>query len=151
LTRHFLAIFLTIISLWGCTQTKRVALDSYLQNQAGYKDNEVLITANFKELLENYEIIKGKDIEVTAPILHFEERDAPSWFLVIGNAEKSIRAYENSYRRFIPWQAIYLARLAKKEGGEVAVRGRLLDPGIELDQLTYGDIIVNTNVPSSAA
>ena len=151
MTRHFLAIFLTIISLWGCTQITRVDIDNYVHNQGQYKENDVLITANLQELLGNYEIVKGKDIEVTAPIFHFEERDTPSWFLVIGNKGKSIRAYENSYRRFIPWQAIYLARLAKKQGGEVAVRGRLLEWGIELDQLTYGDIIVNTNAPSSAA
>jgi hypothetical protein len=144
-------IFSAIICLWGCTQTTRVALDNYVNNQGLYKDSNILITANVKELLDNYEIIMGKDIEVTAPIVHFEERDAPSWYLVIGSEEKSLRAYETNYRRFIPAKAIYLARLAKKEGGAVVVRGSLLDSGIELDQLTYGEIIVNTNVPSSAA
>ena len=144
-------IIAVIICLWGCTQARRVAFDDYVNNQASYKNSNILITANIKQLLDNYEIIKGKDIEVTAPIIHFEERDAPSWYLVIGSEEKNIRAYETNYRRFIPSDAIYLARLAKKDGGEVVVRGSLMDSGIELDQLTYGEIIVNTNVPSSAS
>ena len=115
-----------------------------------YAGKYILISAGLEEVLEHYQLLLGLDIEVAAPIAHFEERDAPSWFITLGKEGKTIRAYEDNYRRFIPPDAVYLARWAKKEGGTVTARGKLMTWGIELDELTYRDLIVNTNVSSSA-
>jgi hypothetical protein len=89
--------------------------------------------------------LQGKRVEISAPITHFEERDAPSWFITFEKDGQKIRGYESDFLGWIPPDAVYLARWAKKEGGNVTAQGKLLGNGLELDQLTYKTLIVNTS------
>ena len=151
--RNYLMIFFAITALLGCThamrvETIRVDADSYIQNRAFYEGKPILITADLEDVLENYEVLQGMDLEVTAPITHFEERDSASWFLTLEKDGKKISAYEDYPLRGVPPNAVYLARWAKREGGGVTARGELKKWGMELDQLTYKNFIVNTNTVS---
>jgi hypothetical protein len=127
----------------------RIDADNYLQNQAFYKGKHIIITADLEDVLENYELFQGKNLEITAPLTHFEERDSPAWFLTLEKDLKKIRCYEDDYTRYVPPDALYLARWARREGGEVTARGKLKKKGIELDRLIYKSLIVNTNVMPS--
>ena len=124
----------------------RIDAKSYLQNQALYEGKKTLIAVDLGDVLEQYELFQGKDIEVTAPLTHFEKKDSPGWFLILEKEGKKLRFYEDDYRHFVPQNALHLARWAKREGGEVTARGKLSKGGVELDQLTYKKLSVNTNL-----
>ena len=147
MARHYyvMALF-SIVVLFGCTRMIRVDAKSYLQNQALYEGKKTLIAVDLGDVLEQYELFQGKDIEVTAPLTHFEKKDSPGWFLILEKEGKKLRFYEDDYRHFVPQNALHLARWAKREGGEVTARGKLSKGGVELDQLTYKKLSVNTNL-----
>ena len=147
--KYYVVALFSIVTLLGCTQMIRVDADTYIQNQASYEVKHTIITAELEDVLENYELFQGKDVEVTAPVTHFEKKDSPAWFLTLEKDGKKIRCYEDDYLRYVPPDALYLARWAKQEGGEVTARGKLKEGGIELDQLTYNTLIVNTNAMPS--
>jgi hypothetical protein len=150
--RNFLMLcFFAVTALVGCTELIRVDAETYKLDPGMYEGKYTLISADLDEVLENYQFYQGLDIEIAAPITHFEERNAPSWFLVLEKDGKSLRAYERNYLRFVPPDADYLARWAKREGDPVTVQGKLYSWGMELDQLIYRDLIVNTNISSSLA
>ncbi len=134
-----------LIILIGCSPMMRIDADTYLHNQELYEGKATIITAELGEVFENYELFQGKRIEITAPIIHFEERDAPSWFIVLEKDGQQIRGYESDFLGWVPPDAVYLARWAKKEGGDVIAQGKLIGEGMELDQLTYKTLIVNTS------
>jgi len=137
--------------LSGCVELIRVDAQTYMLNPGMYEGKYVLIAADLEEVLQHYQLFQGLNIETAAPLTHFEERDGPSWYVTLEKDGKAIRAYEDNYLRFVPSDADYLARWAKREGGTVTARGTLMSWGLELDQLTYRDLIVNTNLASSAA
>ena len=56
-----------------------------------------------------------------------------------------IRAYESDFMGWVPPDATYLARWAKNEEGDVTALGKMFKGKIELDELTYKDLIVNTS------
>ncbi len=140
---------MTAILSSGCAQLVRIDSDDYLRDTTRYGKYFTIIETELEDLLERYEQLLDKDIELTAPITHYEERDAPVWFLVLEKDGKKIRCYEDNYRRFVPPNVRYLTRWALYEGGEVTVRGKLKPWGIELTQLTYKSLVVNTNDPPS--
>lgn len=148
---YFMVCFFAVTAFLGCTELIRVDSETYKLNPGMYEGKYILISADLEEVVENYQLYQGQDIEIAAPITHFEERNAPSWFLVLEKDGKILRAYERNYLRFVPPDADYLARWAKREGDPVTVQGKLMSWGMELDQLIYRDLIVNTNVSSSLA
>jgi len=143
--KYYGVAFFSIATLFGCTHMIRVDADTYIQNQASYEGKHTIIKSELEDVLENYELFQGKDIEITAPVTHFEERDSPAWFLTLEKNGKKIRGYEDDYIGYVPPDTLYLARWARREGGEVTARGKLKKGGIELDQLSYKNFIVNTN------
>ena len=144
--RRFASIpLLLLIVQIGCTPMIRVDADTYLHNQELYEGKGTIITAELGEVFENQELFQGKRVEITAPIIHFEERDAPSWYIVLEKDGQQIRGYESDFLGWVPPDAIYLARWAKNEGGDVIAQGKLIGEALELDQLTYKTLIVNTS------
>ena len=143
--------FFSLTALLGCAELIRVDAETYMLNPGMYEGQYILISADLEEVLEHYQLLQGLDIEIAAHITHFEERDAPSWFVTLEKDGNTIRAYEDNYRRFVPSDADYLARWAKREGDPVTAQGKLYSWGIELDQLIYRDLIINTNVSTSLA
>ena len=147
MVRHYyvMALF-SIVVLFGCSRMIRVDAKSYLQNQAFYEGKKTLIAVDLGDVLEQYELFQGKHIEVTAPVTYFEKKDSPGWFLTLEQNGKKLRCYEDDYRHFVPQNALHLARWAKREGGEVTARGKLKHGGIELNQLSYKTLVVNTKI-----
>ena len=144
--QYYIVVLFSIVALFSCTRMIRVDAKSYLQNQTLYEGKKTLIAVDLGDVLEHYELFQGKDIEVTAPVTHFEKKDSPGWFLILEKEGKKLRFYEDDYRHFVPQNALHLARWAKREGGEVTARGKLSKGGVELDQLTYKKLSVNTNL-----
>jgi hypothetical protein len=142
--QHVLTIVVLIL-ISGCAHEIRINSGAYLQNPGLYKNQKVVITANLPQVLDNYAAFTGKTIEISAQVAHFEERDAVSWHLILEKEGKRLRAYEDDFLKYVPADAVYLARWAKNEGGYVTARGTLLKDRMELDQLTYKTLIVNTS------
>ena len=143
--KHYL-LAITLTMLLACsTHMISIDYDTYMQNQASYKNEDIIITAEIGQVLDNYEVFEGKRIETHALISHFEERDSMVWHLILEKEGKKLRAYEDDFLGFVPPDAVYLARWAKNEGGSVTARGELRKGGMELNQLTYKSLIVNTS------
>jgi hypothetical protein len=145
--KYKVIVLLFIVALWGCTQQIRVDAENYIKNQAMYEGKPTIISVEIKDILENYALFEGKDLEIMALVAHYEKRDSPGWYLTFEKDGEKIRGYEDDYQRFVPRDAVYLARWAKKEGGTVTARGKLMQWGIELDHLSYKSLTVNTNSP----
>jgi len=143
--RYHLIVFVLSVVLLGCTKMIIVDADTYIQNQAYYEEKYVLIKADPEDILEQYKLYKGKNIELTAPVTYYGDWGFSEWYLTLEKEGKKIRCYEESYRYHLPWRALYLVRWAKSEGGEVTARGKLRKDGIELYELAYKGLIVNTN------
>ena len=143
--KYKVIVCLFIVVLWGCTKQIRVDADDYKKNPSLYEGKAAIISVDLKDILENYELFLGKKVEIMAPITHFEKRDSPGWYLTLEKDGKKIRCYEDDYQRFVPRDALYLARWAKKEGGTVTAKGKVMKWGIELDNLAYKSLTVNTN------
>ena len=149
---YLIICFVCFTALLGCTEKLiRVDAETYMLNPEMYEGKYFLVSADLEDVLEYYQLFQGLDIEIAAPIIHFEERDAPSWSITFGRDDKMIRAYEEDYLKFVPATADYLARWAKREGGDVTARGKLMAWGMELDHLAYRGLNVKTNTPSSQA
>jgi len=114
----FIPLLLTVL-LAGCAHEIRIDSGTYLHNPAIYKDKDFIIIADLPQVLDNYDAFRGTTIETSALIAHFEERDSPSWHLILAKDGKELRAYEDSFLKFVPADAVYLARWAKNEGGYV--------------------------------
>lgn len=141
---------LSLFFLTGCAQQIiKVDSDTYFRNQAAYQDKSTIITADLVEVVDSDERFEGKWIEISAPITHFEERDSPVWYLIFEKEGRKLRAYENDFLGWVPPDAGYLARWAKNEGGDVTALGKVLKGNMELDELSYRGLIVNTSaIPS---
>ena len=147
--KRYYKIIFAIVALLGCTQMVRVDADNYIQNKALYNGNHILIVSTLEDVLDNYEIFQGMNVEITGTITHFEELDSPKWFLTLEKDGKKINAYEDYPLHGVPKDVVFLARWAKREGNGVTARGKVKKWGIELDLLAYKDLIVNTNRASA--
>ena len=137
---------LFLLFLAGCGhQIIKVDSDTYFSNQASYQDKNTIITADLVDVVDRNDLFEGKWIEFSAPITHFEERDSPVWYLIFEKEGRTIRAYESNFLGWVPPDATYLARWAKKEGGDVTALGKVLKGNMELDELTYKSLVVNTS------
>ena len=148
--KYFKIALLPLLFLTGCAQQMiKVDSETYFSNQAAYEDKNTIITADLVEVVDHDDLYEGKTIEINAPILPFEERDSPVWYLIFEKEGKKIRAYESDFLGWVPPDAAYLARWAKNEGGDVTARGEVRQGNMELDELTYKTLIVNTSaIPS---
>ena len=148
--QHYKNALLSLLFLAGCAQQViRVDSDTYFRNQAAYQDKNTIITADLADVVDRNDLFEGKTIEISAPIIHFEERDSPVWYLIFEKEGRKIRAYESDFPGWVPPDANYLARWAKNEGGHVTARGEVRQGNMELDELTYKTLIVNTSaIPS---
>jgi len=135
----------TIIPFLGCAPLVKTNMDRYLENQELYKRKKIVFTAELEDLLERYELYKDKEVVVTAPISYFGRENFPTWYLTLEKDGKTIRVYEEHYRSYLDRDALNLIIWVKSEGGEVTIRGKLKENGIELKQLAYKDFVVYTN------
>ena len=143
--RHCTLLLIFTFLIAGCAHEIRIDSGTYLRNPALYQNNHVIIVADLAQVLDNYGAFEGRKIEISALVSHFEERDSLAWHLILEKDGKQLRAYEDSFLKYVPADAVYLARWAKHEGGYVTARGRLLKNRMELDQLTYKTLIVNSS------
>ncbi len=148
--KYFKIALLSLFFLTGCAQQIiKVDSDTYFRNQAAYQDKSTIITADLVDVVDRDGLFEGKWIEISAPITHFEERDSPSWYLIFEKEGRKLRAYENDFLGWVPPDAAYLARWAKNQGGDVTALGKVLKGYMELDELSYRGLIVNTSaIPS---
>ena len=139
---------LLLVAITGCMQKElvKVDLDTYLKNQAQYKNKHVLITATLKGVTEHYDRCKGREIELSAPIVYHGYRSFWTWYVLMEQDGKKLHCYEEHYRLWPDPSAVDLALSARSQGGIVTARGELLSDGIELNRLKYKDYDINTDL-----
>jgi len=139
---------IVLVVIVGCAPMIKIDIDTYLQNPDHYRKMDVVFTTDLEDLLERYELYKGKEIEITAPATSFGNWKFWTWYLMLEKNGKKVRAYESEYRIYPDLYALDLMKVVRSEGGEVTVRGKLNRDGIELDRLAYKNFSINTNIKS---
>ena len=145
--KFILLIIAIVVS--GCVHMVKTDMDTYLKNQEEFEGKQVVFTTDLQDLFERYDVYRGKEIELTAPVTYFGNWHFRTWYLILDDGVNEIRAYESEYRIYPDRYAVYLMRAAMRENGSVTVRGRLERKGIELNRLFYKDYAVNTNLKSN--
>jgi len=140
-----LLFILVLSSLPGCIQVIKTDMDTYLQDQKAFRRKHVVFTTTLEDLLQRYELYQGKDVELSAPVSYFGKEDFQTWYLTLERDGKQLRAYEDSYRDYVDIYTLNLMIWVKSDGGEVTVRGKLKDKGIELNQLAYKEYYIDTD------
>ena len=143
--KYYVMFVVTMVTLLGCTKMIRVDADTYMYNQEFYKGKSVLIETDLEDVIEHYRLLKGQDVELTAFVGDYGEWGLGGWYVILKKDGNEFRCYEEKYKYYLPWEALYLVRWARSEGGEITARGRLRNDGVELYQLAYRSLIVNTN------
>ena len=142
-----LIFLIGVFILSSCIHTVKTNMNNYLQNRGAYKWKRVVFTTDLNDILERYDTFTGKEVELTAPVGYFGKDDFPTFYLLLEEEGRQLRAYEENYHRYVNGDALQLLLLANREGGKVSVRGTLKEDGIELQQLVYNEYLVNTNKP----
>ena len=148
-TKMVFALTVALVIGLGCRHMVKTDMDTYLHNQAAFKGKHVVFTTDLKDLMERYDIYRGKEVELTAPFSYFGHWNFWTWHLILESGDNTIRAYESEYRNYPDRYALFLLRVARNEKGSVTVRGKLERNGIELTRLFYKDFAVNTNFRSN--
>ncbi len=145
---HPIKVVLLIIAIVvsGCVHMVKTDMDTYLKNQEEFEGKQVVFTTDLQDLFARYDMYRGKEIELTAPVTYFGSWHFRTWYLILDDGGNEIRAYESEYRIYPDRYAVYLMRAAMRENGRVTVRGKLERKGIELNRLFYKDYAVNTNL-----
>lgn len=129
----------------GCTHMIKTDMDTYLNNKEEYNRGKIVFTTDLKDLADRYGLYRGREVELTAPSTYWGREDFATWYMILATDGVEIRAYENNYHNYINEDLLQLLTLAKSEGGEVTVRGKVGEEGVELNQLTYKGYRVYTN------
>jgi len=146
-------VVLVLTLVWGislgCQHMVKTDMDTYLNNQEAFRGKRVVFTTDVKDLIERYEIYRGREVELTAPFSYFGYWHFWTWYLMLESQGAAIRAYESEYRNYPDRYALSLLRVASSEKGRVTVRGKLERNGIELKRLFYKNFTVNTNIKTN--
>ena len=148
-TKVVLVLTVVLVIGLGCRHMVKTDMDTYLHNQEAFKGKQVVFTTNLEDLMERYDIYRGKEVELTVPFTYFGHWNFWTWHLILESGGNTIRAYESEYRNYPDRYALFLLRVARNEKGSVTVRGKLERNGIELNRLFYKDFAVNTNFRSN--
>ena len=130
----------------GCMQIVKTDMDTYLEDKKQFKRKHVVFLTTIGDLAEHYDLYQGKDIELSAPVSYFGKDDFETWYITLGENTATIRAYEDHYRDYTDIYAHNLLSWVTSEEGELTVRGKLKQNGIELSLLIYKDYTVETDL-----
>ena len=130
----------------GCMQIVKTDMDTYLEDNKQFKRKHVVFLTTIEDLAERYDLYQGKDIELSARVSYFGKDDFETWYITLGENTATIRAYEDNYRDYTDIYAHNLLSWVTSEEGELTVRGKLNQNGIELSLLTYQDYTVETDL-----
>jgi len=143
--RYYLLTFIVLVVSSCAGKIFRVDMDTFKDNQAFFEGKSVLITTELETLKEQYSLLEGNYIELTAPVSYFGDRKFWTWYLLLEKDGETLRCYETKYRLYPERNALLLLQKARHEGGEITVRGKLYYDGVELNCLIYKNYVVDTN------
>ncbi len=130
----------------GCIRTAvRMDLDTYLQQQASYAGQDIVITAPLDDVLARYSLYEGKKIEVAAPVAWYRSYGFWTWHLLLTENGKNLRGYTHYYRIEPGWDAVNLLERAIHGKRPVTVLGILKKDGLDIQQLTCDNETATTN------
>lgn len=143
----FLAI--TVISaIIGCTVKEPVYMDinTFVREQAAYTGRDVIITATLEDVMERYDLYRGKTIELSAPFNYFGTGRFWTWYILLQKGEKSLRCYTHHYRIKASNDALNLLRRARSKKEAITVTGILHNDGIDIDKIYHDGVTVRPDI-----
>jgi hypothetical protein len=148
LKKQTLAV-LVLASMIACAPKPliRVDIDTYMKNEAQYKDKNVVVETTLKDVVKNYALYKGKDVELSAPVTYYGKSLFWTWYLLLEKDGMKLRCYEDKYRQYPDPLAVDVGLKARRHGDAVTVRGKLYSDGLSLDRIIYDGYDINTNNP----
>jgi hypothetical protein len=133
-------IFLCAMILFsGCTFKKqvRVDIDKFIQDQASYINENVVITGTLEDIVSRYHLYLGKRIEVSAPFTYYGSKEFWTWDIRLQNGENKLRCYTHYYRIKPANEATNLLLRAKNKKEPITVLGVLYRDGLDIDEFSY--------------
>jgi hypothetical protein len=97
--------------------------------------------------MQNYNLYRKKEIELSAPVTYFGNSSFWTWYLMLEKDGMKLRCYEKNYRVYPDRLAVDVGLIARSNGDEVTVRGKLNNDGMEMDRLMYDGYDIDTNNP----
>ena len=142
------SLLMVIILALGsaCMQIVKTDMDTYLANKKPFKRKHVVFSTNIEDITERYDLYHEKEIELSAPVSYFGRDDFETWYITLEENDRTIRAYENNFKDYTDMYAQNLLAWVSREEGELTIRGKLKEKGIEITLLTYKDYTVDTSL-----
>jgi len=141
---YFLACALSLPA--GCMKNiVRLDLDTYIENQPSYADQDIVITASLDDVLARYSLYENKKIEVAAQVLYYRSYGFWTWHLMLDENGKKLRCYTHYYRIEPGWDAVNLLERAIHGKKAVTVLGMLKKDGLDIQRLTCDNETANTS------
>lgn len=131
--------------LLACTHAVKTDMDTYLANQNAYRGKSIIFMTSLEDLVLRQQLYQGRMVELAAPVSFFGKEGFRTWHVMLEKGGKSMRAYEDNYQDQVALPALNLLLWVTGEKGELTVRGKLKEDGIELSWIAYKEYSVNTN------
>jgi len=139
---------LALIILAGCAahEQVRVDLNTFLSNQTAYEGKRVTITASIDDVLRRAELYRGRQVEVAAPVAYYGRKQYWTWYLLLEEHGRQLRCYTHHYRLWADRFAIMMLDQAMHAKEAVTVVGHLHRDGLDIEQLTYDNSTIRTDL-----
>ena len=141
-----LLMVIHIILCYGCMQVVKTDMDTYLENKKAFKRKHVVFSTSIEEITERHDLYYEKEIELSAPVTYFGRDGFETWYITLGENDRTIRAYEDNFKDYTDIYAHNLLAWVKSEEGYLTVRGKLKNNGIEITLLSYKNYTVDTDL-----
>jgi hypothetical protein len=148
-----MAVMLAIGTMAGCAHKEevRVDLDSFMSNQAAYADKRVTITAGIDDIVQRFELYRGKQVEVAAPVSYYGRLKYWTWYLTLEEQGKQLRCYTHHYRLSADRFAIMMLKQAMYAKAPITVVGRVFKDGLDIVQMMYDGSVIRPDLKARDA
>ena len=142
--KYAMLLFLAFLFAAGCAPKKRIVLDldQYLQNPEAHTQNHVVLSATLDDIENRYDLYRGKEITITAPVTYYGRHRFWTWYLTLQKEGKELRCYTHHYRILAGWDAIVMLKRAMNNNKPLTVTGIMTKAGLEIKMLCYENQIV---------
>jgi hypothetical protein len=127
-------------------QRVRVGLDAVMSDPAAYEGYELIITTTIADVLDRYDLYRGRRIEITAPFAYYGHRAYWTWYLLLEENGQQVRCYTHHYRLAVGRDAESLLLRARDGKHPVTVNGILRKDGIDIREIWYDNQLVRPDV-----
>ena len=136
---------IVFIVFCACKHTVKTDMGAYVQDEGYYRGKKIVFVTSLEDLILRTQLYQGRMVELSAPVAFFGKEGFRTWHVMLEKDGKSIRAYEDNYQDQVPLPVLNLLLWVAGEKGDLSLRGKLKEDGIELSWLSYKEYSVMTD------